>query len=1576
MFKNLLFSNKEGYTAWGSLFLFLFFLTGYFPAAAQDSAIPANTGTNTPWVNDAPLSGVTATEISASTGSWSNLTNITNSSTSDYAHLQRGGSGLGGSHSLSGTVSVSDGTDYNTTALTGYYVGVNIDRNITGLAAWSGFSTTLSLYLDGEPTGESYTYTTSITNPFQQDLGFYARKSFDEVQISMSGDIGWTGTYTAQLRIKNVFLRRYTRDLPCNTPSPLVGPGLNATLTSVGVGAWLPLGTAEARIEDSDPATHATYSSVVPLFYSASVKDEAVTYPAGTFGGFTVSSSDLAAVSLLGASRIELRRNGGLVAASEGLSLLSGSVFNTDGSVTIGLVAPAEFDEIYYGKFDLAVSVGTFTLQYPVIKSFCDNPIANLDCNTPTYLHEGDGTNVNFPVHVTLDVGASSLCVNCSIENPDRVIDNDPDNFATVTRTASIVSSQYIGVKSEETDGYPAGTYAGFELEDVNLISLDAVVIHTISTYKNGTEVESYSDGQLVGGKILSSSGRKLVGFKTTKDFDEIRLTIESVASAGVFSTLVYNAVIEKFCPTYDETCNTTVQLARPDFPAFVDARHTGIDGAFAIENSISNTEAMVDSDPDNFATITTLASGLVTVSIGVQDGGNEYPAGTFAGFDVSNPTLLGGGFLNNVEISTLDGEGGIVETVDGSGSLFAIGSSLLTGTGRQTIGFLASESFTGVKITYNKTGSVDIGEIHVYSAVIKSFCEVDDLVCGELTYATNPGYPVYVDGKETGFFGAAALGNTINNSEDAIDDDPDTYAKITLGATVGASASFAVANAIEEYPSSTYAGFDIGSASLFNVGIASSISIQLLNDGVVVQNSTGDALLGGVSSSLLTGGYQRHVMGVVGHVPYDEVKITFENLAAVDLGEIRIYGVVFQPFLDGEGEQVCEETIECESTYVLTNSTSGGKTTSAVVNFERTGTSGAVAAAYGIENPWNAVSPSNTDYATLRNAVSGINTVSLSVATPAVVYPKGTFAGFTIKKNSFIVSADLFPSITISTYLNGQFQESASGGTLLDLALLVQWFGTPTDFYNPGFKTTKPFNEVRVSVGSLVGALQQFVDVYGAYVDTRESNSEDGDGSTPIACSSEFETNPDINVAYLNKPTKGDVSTNDYIGGGQSVTYGTPIPGPNPGSEVPVMNSNGTYTFTALTKGVYTFEIPVCPAGQTTDCPTETLTITVLDPGKTDNPPVVNADLANMTGSDTDPATVTIDVKANDKEGNPGGSLQNPSIQTDPSNGTATVVNDKVEYTPEPGFYGKDVFTYRVFEATSGLFGDAEVVVYVLPPGASGVIASDDYNRTALGSGFSVEPEAGVLVNDSDAAGGTLTVNTTTVTNEAGTLTFSPNGSYTYAPASDFAGTAVFPYTACNSNDICASATLYISVYDQSPLPVKLSDFVVSKEADAAHLSWATTEELNSERFEVERSSEGKNWHRLGTVRASGNSNISRSYTYIDASPAEGINYYRLKIVDRDGTSAYSPVRSASFALASGITITPNPAVENLRVKVRDAGNVEKIELISATGQVLYRSGTDPLADIDVRHLPAGMYILNITRTGGRISTHKVVKN
>jgi alpha-tubulin suppressor-like RCC1 family protein/uncharacterized protein (DUF2141 family) len=112
------------------------------------------------------------------------------------------------------------------------------------------------------------------------------------------------------------------------------------------------------------------------------------------------------------------------------------------------------------------------------------------------------------------------------------------------------------------------------------------------------------------------------------------------------------------------------------------------------------------------------------------------------------------------------------------------------------------------------------------------------------------------------------------------------------------------------------------------------------------------------------------------------------------------------------------------------------------------------------------------------------------------------------------------------------------------------------------------------------------------------------------------------------------------------------------------------------------------------------------------------------------------------------------------------------------------------------------------------------------------------------------------------------------------------------------------------TPLPVELVAFTATLAGPAAvRMAWATASEKNSAAFEVERSTDGELFARIGTVAAAGSSSTARAYELLDAKLPTGAAtlYYRLKQVDADGTFSYSPVRTVTGA-AEGLALYPNP--------------------------------------------------------------------
>lgn len=177
------------------------------------------------------------------------------------------------------------------------------------------------------------------------------------------------------------------------------------------------------------------------------------------------------------------------------------------------------------------------------------------------------------------------------------------------------------------------------------------------------------------------------------------------------------------------------------------------------------------------------------------------------------------------------------------------------------------------------------------------------------------------------------------------------------------------------------------------------------------------------------------------------------------------------------------------------------------------------------------------------------------------------------------------------------------------------------------------------------------------------------------------------------------------------------------------------------------------------------------------------------------------------------------------------------------------------------------------------------------------------------------------------------------------------------------------------APQPVLLSSFSAHKEAQTALLSWSTAEEVNSDRFEVEHSLNGKNWRMIGKVAARGNSNDKRWYSFMDVNPANGSNLYRLRMVDRDETFDYSRIRSLEFDIDIETALYPNPVDERLLLKTDDLKKISRVELYNTMGVAVMHSDNVPNNGLDVKNLPAGLYVVKVTRTNGSTDTFKVMK-
>jgi len=170
------------------------------------------------------------------------------------------------------------------------------------------------------------------------------------------------------------------------------------------------------------------------------------------------------------------------------------------------------------------------------------------------------------------------------------------------------------------------------------------------------------------------------------------------------------------------------------------------------------------------------------------------------------------------------------------------------------------------------------------------------------------------------------------------------------------------------------------------------------------------------------------------------------------------------------------------------------------------------------------------------------------------------------------------------------------------------------------------------------------------------------------------------------------------------------------------------------------------------------------------------------------------------------------------------------------------------------------------------------------------------------------------------------------------------------------------MTIYTSSILPVELLDFTAMPESGAVQCNWITATERNTDYFLLEKSTDGIHFETLGERQAAGNSNTVLEYTFSDATPEPGINYYRLRSVDMDGTTEYSEIVSCMFNPSPGIAMYPNPANQWTTVLTPDG--FEEIVLTDAGGHIIDRVAGTQLAEaqtLKLSAMPDGVYFVCI---------------
>jgi hypothetical protein len=173
--------------------------------------------------------------------------------------------------------------------------------------------------------------------------------------------------------------------------------------------------------------------------------------------------------------------------------------------------------------------------------------------------------------------------------------------------------------------------------------------------------------------------------------------------------------------------------------------------------------------------------------------------------------------------------------------------------------------------------------------------------------------------------------------------------------------------------------------------------------------------------------------------------------------------------------------------------------------------------------------------------------------------------------------------------------------------------------------------------------------------------------------------------------------------------------------------------------------------------------------------------------------------------------------------------------------------------------------------------------------------------------------------------------------------------------------------------LPVNFTSITAKKAGSGVQLNWGVGEETNVEKYEVERSTNARDFIKVGEVAATHNS----SYSFFDNQSVNGIGFYRVRNVDIDGRYKYSIIVRVNLNKTIELKVYPQPASDQLTVEHGNALN-GRLTLTTVSGQVLKTIQIVPETNqtpISLTNLNKGLYILRFDDGQGGIETIKVVK-
>lgn len=370
----------------------------------------------------------------------------------------------------------------------------------------------------------------------------------------------------------------------------------------------------------------------------------------------------------------------------------------------------------------------------------------------------GTGAYVGTPL-------GGGVCIGCTVTNTGNVVDGNLSNYASVSLPAQAISNYTLMIVKDSLQYYPAGNEAGFVIgPETGLLNAAIISGLSIQTYRNGVLQQTATVGgsPALGLAVLQSttSGKQILSFTTSNDFDEVRLIAN-----GTVSLLTTFRIYEAFEGPASCAHDCVNALTGAEVSNVV----TGsVGGLLCVGSSTTGAANVNDSDTTNAANISILVGIGCTRYIEVQ-AASTYPTGTFAGFVIKeNTSILGLNLLGGITIRTYNGATP-VDVFSGASLLSAVALPGTTPT--YQIGGRATLPFNRIRIEVSGVLSLATN-INVYYSYIKLDTDLDGVPdcmdkCStgdDLVDTDGDGVP---DGCDTNVIDLS-LSKTVNNSTPA----------------------------------------------------------------------------------------------------------------------------------------------------------------------------------------------------------------------------------------------------------------------------------------------------------------------------------------------------------------------------------------------------------------------------------------------------------------------------------------------------------------------------------------------------------------------------------------------------------------------------------------------------------------------------------------------------------------------------------------------------------------------------------------------------------------------------------------